>query len=272
MTLEEFDIDFDDFRRDIPELQGLTDQEISSRFTNEGFNLPQKGFLIKFPRMTLREKIAEFHSRAVNAAERFGELFESEDVKEGAVSSSVGVSKKDLEPEVGNFVAMAEYREKDKFLRERNKPEIGHFKNWAQTLNFNVRCKYPTNEDELRHFLEISAKNVNEKIGIVGSGHSWENIFTPPNEILINMNHFYPFKPGQKVQIQPEHRLKIAAGCSIMKKHQELGWEKDDYVLPSNVILTDVHYVGIVSGGHVSFKSAKYTQFLFIKNVPGCFF
>ena len=252
LTLEEFDIDFDDFRRDIAELKGLTDQQISSRFTSEGFNLPQKGFVIKLPRMTLRDKIAEFHSRAVNVAERFGELFEAEDFKDG-VSSSVVARKKDLEPEVGNFVAMAEYREKEKFLREIKKPEIGNFKNWAQTLNFDVRYKYPTNEDELRHILEKSAKNVDEKIGIVGSGHSWENIFTPPNEILINMNYFYPFKPDQKVQIQPEHRLKIAAGCNIMKKHAELGWEKDDYVLPSNVIYTDVHYVGIVSGGcHVS--------------------
>ena len=253
MTLEEFEIDFDDFRKDIPELKGLTDQEISSRFTNEGFNLPHKGFVIKLPRITLKDKIAEFHSRAVNAAECFGKLFEAEVVKYGAVSSSVVASKIDLEPEVGNFVAMAEYREKEKILRERKKNEIGHFKNWAHTLNFDVRYKYPTNEDELRRILEKSAKDVNEKLGIVGSGHSWENIFTSPNEILISMNYFYPFEPGHKVQIQPEHRLKVAAGCSIMKKHLELGWEKDDYVLPSSVIYTDVHYVGVVSGGcHVS--------------------
>ena len=141
------------------------------------------------------------------------------------------------------------------------KQEVGQFVNWPRTVNIPVTYKYPENELELQQILKSSPDN--EKVGVMGSGHSWSNIFVDRDGILINMDSYFPSGyGGRKVKVipGPEHKLAISPGCSFKMKHNQLleDYGKDDYVLPSNVIYTDIHYVGVASGGcHVSSRNYK---------------
>ena len=136
--------------------------------------------------------------------------------------------------------------------------EMRAFVNWAETIRFPSRICYPRNKSDLikiiRHPIFIG-----NKIGLLGSTYSSENMFGHSDTILINFKNFNAFaeQNAKRAKIVDEDNciVAISAGCNILEKHGVLGILKDPLLLPSCVIFTDAQYTGIsATGCHVSYE------------------
>lgn len=134
--------------------------------------------------------------------------------------------------------------------------EVKQFVNWAETLRFPSYTCYPRNKSDLVKILR-HPRFIGDRIGLLGSTYSSENMFGHGETILINFQNFNAFaeQNAKRAKIVDEDNciVAISAGCSILEKHGVLGVLKDPMLLPSCVIFTDAQYTGIsATGCHVS--------------------
>ena len=130
------------------------------------------------------------------------------------------------------------------------------FINWADTQTMKSFYCSPRTKDDIRMILtypDFKGKH----IGLLGSTHSWDNLYGVDDCVLLNFSLFNCFegKDAKRVQIvnKDDCIISISAGCSILEKHGLLGIGDDPMLLTSCVIYTDGHYAGIsATGCHVS--------------------
>ncbi|KAI6653820.1 hypothetical protein LOD99_3323 [Oopsacas minuta] len=130
--------------------------------------------------------------------------------------------------------------------------ETSAFTNWSESQRFPSLICYPRNKHDLVKILKHPGFMGN-KIGLLGSTYSSENMFGHSETILINFLHFNAFgEDEEKRAIIVDKKnciVSISAGCSILEKHGALGILKDPMLLPSSVIFTDGQYTGISATG-----------------------
>ena len=128
------------------------------------------------------------------------------------------------------------------------------FINWADTQKINSFYCSPRTKDDIKMILTHPVYE-GKHIGLLGSTHSWDNLYGFDNCVLIDFALFN-CENGKKVDIvnKADCIINIAAGCSTLQKHGLLGLGHDPMLLPSTVIYTDGQYTGISSTGcHVSY-------------------
>ncbi|KAI6653821.1 hypothetical protein LOD99_3324 [Oopsacas minuta] len=128
--------------------------------------------------------------------------------------------------------------------------EPSEFINWSETQK--IKESYICSPRNKAGIIEIlnHPEYKGRHIGLLGSTHSWDNLYGNDGSVLLNFLLFKGpnGKAIEKVNID-EGIINISAGCSILQKHGLLGISKDPILLPNCVIFTDGHYAGFTATG-----------------------